>query len=58
MDMCARNLKRKATEEIMDEDVHIVIPPTPKKEKTAIAKNPWKKNAKDVEEHEESGSKN
>ena len=56
------SLKRKATEEIRDEDedVQIVAPPALKKKGAATAKKPRKENVKKekVEEGEESGSKN
>ena len=58
MDMCASNLKKKATKEIGYEDVHIIAPLAPKKKGAATLKKPHKKNMKDVEEDEEFGSKN
>ena len=58
MDMCASILKSKTTEEIGDEDVHIIPPLAPKKKKVATSKKPRKKNVKEVEEDEEFRSKN
>ena len=59
MSMFAAHSKRKATEEIEEEDVQIVGPPTPKKKRAGVPKKPRKKNVKkEKEEDEESNSKN
>lgn len=55
MDICASILKRKATEEIGDEDVQSIAPLAPGKTCVATSIKPWKKNIKDVEKDEEFG---
>ena len=57
--MFAAHSKRKAVEEIEEEDVQIVGPLVPKKKGVGASKKPRKKNMKkEKEEDEESGSKN
>ena len=56
MGMFAAHSKRKATEEIEEEDVQIVGPPAPRKKGIGAPIKPHKKNVK--EEDEESSSKN
>ena len=56
MGMFAAHSKRKATEEIEEEDVQIVSPSTPRKKGVGALNKPRKKNVK--EEDEESSSKN